>query len=129
MSVEVRMVQQMSGPHGGGEWPPVGGTMIVSEAEAEFLCRQPDPANPPIAVRVRNWDDTTGRYEMATAPEAGVETRPGPTEVAAERAVPPPPPPPPPPVPPSATTEAEAAVPPVVKRGPGRPPGSTNRPR
>ena len=117
MSVEVRMVQQMSGPRGNGQdWPPVGGTMVVSEAEAEVLCFQSGPANPPIAVRVRNWDETTGRYEQAIAPQAGVEERPGATEAAAERAVPPEPVPAP-----------EPEIP--VKRGPGRPPGSTNRPR
>lgn len=103
--VEVRMVTQMSGPRGDGtDWPPVGGTLEVSEAEAAVLCHNPDPLNPPIAVRV----DKPKPVEAAIAPGKDVEERPGATEAATERAVAP-------------------DIP--VKRGPGRPPGSPNKPK
>jgi len=110
MSVEVRMVQQMSGPHGGGDWPPPGGTMMVSEEDAEILCHTDAQHPTPIAVRVE-----APKTEVATAPPAAVEVAQGAADEAAERAVPPPPPPP--------------AGEQPVKRGPGRPPGSTNRPK
>lgn len=52
MSVTVRMVQQMSGSRGDGSaWPPVGGTLVVGEDEAEMLTRRTD-SSPPLAELV-----------------------------------------------------------------------------
>ena len=112
MSVEVRMVQQMSGPRGPGlDWPPVGAVMTVSEAEADVLCHTDAQHPVPIAVRTE-----MPQTETATAPQADVESRPGPTEDAVREENLPPEMRLPPPEPP-------------VRRGPGRPPGSTNKPK
>lgn len=102
--VEVRMVTQMSGPRGdGSDWPAPGATLWVPEEEAATLTHNPNPASPPIAVRV-------DRPKVETAAPAPVaETRPGPTE--------------------DEQASAEPPADPPVKRGPGRPPGSTSKPK
>lgn len=120
MSVEVRMVQQMSGSRAPGtDWPAPGETMMVTKEEAELLCHTDSQHPVPIAVKVRDWDVTTGRAEVADRPDERVETRPGPTEDAVREE--------------NLPAEMRHASPPPpeqpVKRGPGRPPGSTNRPK
>lgn len=98
--MKVRMIQQMSGPRGDGtDWPPYGGVLDTSEQEGRDLC------NGGVAVPVAE----TRKAETADAPpDAKVEERF--TE------------------PPAPTTSAAVTVPPE-KRGPGRPPGSTNKPK
>ena len=69
--IEIRMIQEMSGLRGDGKpWPPVGGTISVSEAEARNLCRS-DRGSTPIAVPV-----VEDRAETGDAPaDQKVETR------------------------------------------------------
>src|SRR5215831_6135085 len=111
--VEVRMVQQMSG----GNWPPVGGTMMVSEAEAEILCHSDAQHPTPIAVRTEK-----PKAETADAPPPAVEVAQGAADEAMTRAVPPAPEP-------EDEEPSEENLPQQMRRGPGRPPGSKNRPK
>lgn len=103
--VKVRLIQQGSGP---GSYP-IGTILEVTPEEARGLCGHGDSHSTPFAVLV-----TEDRTETADAPEKrNVETRKA--DPAPAKAAPPPPEPP----------KAEEPV----KRGPGRPPGSTSRPR
>lgn len=63
-SVEVKMIQQMSGPRPDGrQWPPVGGVMEVSEDEAAALCHEAGQQSHPIAVRTGRKAEETGDDE------------------------------------------------------------------
>lgn len=77
--IEVRMVQQVSGTRGDGRpWPPVGGTITVSDAEARDLLRS-NLGSTPLAIPVVAEERRT---ETADAPaDAKVEVR---SEPAAE---------------------------------------------
>lgn len=72
---EIRMVQQMSGRRPDGRlWPPVGGTLVVSTAEARELCHTVSQQSHPIAVLVRDDRSETatpgkGAEEKAVMPE------------------------------------------------------------
>lgn len=70
--VEIRMVMQMSGTRGDGTtWPPVGGTLTVSDSEARQLCDTSHGS--PIAVPVVTEERRT---ETGDAPvSAKTETR------------------------------------------------------
>lgn len=104
---EVRMVTQMSGTRGdGSDWPAPGQTLWVTEEEARALCHQPHPGSPPVAVRVEH------RKVEHAAPAPKAETRPGPTEAEVASAEVP-----------------DENLPVEMRRGPGRPPGSKNKPR
>jgi hypothetical protein len=123
--VKIRMVQQMSGGRGDGQdWPPPGGELTVSDEEGMLLCSTSPSQPTPIAVPVAE----ERAAPAAPKPDPRVETRiGGGGEVPAS----PSPVPPRPLVSPPATVPAppgpEVTVPP--RRGPGRPPGSTNRPK
>lgn len=103
-TVTVRMAQQMSGlRYDGREWPPYGGTIEVSAAEAAELCHTATGSSTPIAVPVVEERKT----ETADAPEdVTVEKR--------EKL---------PTLPPRPSTAVpDADTPEEPKRGPGRPP-------
>jgi len=104
--VKVKMIQQMSGPRPDGtDWPAYGAELDVSDAEGKDLCAGGIAI--PVAAEARSVEPAS--------PDPRVEVR-----VVEEPVAPMPPPEPPAPEPP-------AEVP--VRRGPGRPPGSTNRPK
>jgi hypothetical protein len=109
--VKVRIIQQASGP---GSYP-VGTILEVTPEEARGLCSTGASQSTPFAVPV-----VEDRTETADAPEKpAVETR-GTSAATASPAVKAPEP-----------VKAEEPVKDEepVKRGPGRPPGSTNRPK
>ncbi len=102
--MRVKIIQQASGP---GSYP-IGTILDLPEDEARGLCSAGASQGTPFAIPV-----VEDRTETAVAPaKANVEVR---AEVKAE-AVP-------------VVTEPEPVVEQPVKRGPGRPPGSTNKPR
>lgn len=55
---EIVMVQQMSGRRADGRfWPPVGGTIDVSAAEARELCAESSQQSHPIARYARREEE------------------------------------------------------------------------
>lgn len=116
--MKVRIIQQMSGSRPNGlPWPPAGTVLDVPDWEGRSLCATGDSHDTPIAVPV-----VEERAETRPAPQpTPVETR-APEPAAAVAAEP---------VAEAKPTVTEQPEPPEqpVKRGPGRPPGSTNKPR
>jgi hypothetical protein len=106
--VKVRVIQQASGPGS----VPVGTILAVTPEEARGLCHVTDSQPTPFAVLV-----VEDRTETADAPvSVATETRGGGTLKPAVAEVH------------NDTPEPEVVEAPA-KRGPGRPPGSTNRPK
>ena len=110
--MKVRIMQQGSGPGS----VPVGTILEVSDEEGRGMCATTDSQRTPYAVPV-----VEDRAEQRPAPEdKRTETR---EDKAAEKPEPPEPEPP-------KVEEKKAEEPePEPRRGPGRPPGSTNRPK
>jgi hypothetical protein len=107
--VKVRIIQQASGPGS----VPLGTILEVTPEEARGLCSAGASQSTPFAVMV-----TEDRTETADAPEKrNVETRGTSTATAAPKVQEP------------AKAEEPKAEEEPAKRGPGRPPGSTNRPK
>jgi len=83
------MVQQMSGRRADGrQWPPVGGTRMVSDEEARDLCHMASQQSHPIAVLVREERAETGdaddRSIETAEPRAVRQARPEPRPAAAK---------------------------------------------
>lgn len=58
---EIVMVQQMSGRRADGRfWPPAGGVIEVSAAEARELCAESSQQSHPIARYAHKRDEETG---------------------------------------------------------------------
>lgn len=69
---EIEMIQQMSGRRADGRfWPPVGGVIEVSAAEARELCATQSQQSHPIAKYVSREEETgdaPGGEEKASDP-------------------------------------------------------------
>lgn len=57
--MKIRIRQQMSGLRGDGQdWPPVGETLVVGDAEGALLCSEgiadPVAEDPPIEIRAES---------------------------------------------------------------------------
>jgi hypothetical protein len=110
--VIVIMDQQMSGPrYDGSDWPAFGAEFEVPDWEGVELCAGGIAHPKAVVVEER-------KVEVATPPpDPAVEVR---AKPAAAQAVPPP----------AAVEDSEENLPMEMrKRGPGRPPGSTNKPK